>query len=528
MNAVDARDLFRVYSTSEGDAVALQGLSLTVGAGELVAVLGPSGAGKSTLLRLLAGFDRPSAGTLLVLGVDVGKLQGRALARYRARMLGYADQHYEHALAPDLTARENVGLRLRLRGETTRVARTRADELLEQVGLADRRDARPAELSGGEQQRVALATALTIAPPLLLLDEPAGELDATNANVVYSVVSERARAHRCTTVLVSHDPESTRIADRTIRIRDGRVSEETLRHGAADTIVVGRGGWLRLPEDYLRHVGIRDRATAHLEDDRIVVDATQGGMPAPTGDGSGPAAPPPEPRPQVRPRRGLETVRLEAVTKSYGWGETASVPIDSLSARLEAGRLYALTGPSGSGKTTLLNLLAGLELPTAGRIHVAGTEITGLERTARARFRRDTIALLAQQGGLIGFLSARENVELALALRGHRVDETSAVEPLVTVGLADRLAQRADRLSSGEQVRVSLARALAARPALLLADEPTARLDTANALNVTALLARIAAESGATVVCATHDPLIVEQADAEVPLGSGTYSVSPR
>ena len=528
MNAVDARDLFRVYSTAEGDAVALQGLSLRVDAGELVAVLGPSGAGKSTLLRLLAGFDRPSAGTLLVLGADVGKLQGRALARYRARMVGYADQHYEHALAPDLTARENVGLRLRLRGETARFARNRADELLEQVGLADRRHARPAELSGGEQQRVALATALTVAPPLLLLDEPAGELDAANAHLVYSVVSDLARAHRCTTVLVSHDPESTRIADRTIRIRDGRVSEETRRDGATDTIVVGRGGWLRLPEDYLRHAGIRDRATASLEQDRIVVEATRTGGSTPTGDGSRPEAPPRETRPPSRPRHGPETVRLDAVTKSYGSDETASVPIAGLSATLEAGRLYALTGPSGSGKTTLLNLLSGLELPTAGRIHVAGTEITGLDRTGRARFRRETIALLAQQGGLIGFLSARENVELGLALRGLRDDETAAVEPLLAVGLADRLAQRVDRLSSGEQVRVSLARALAARPVLLLADEPTARLDTANALNVTALLARVAAESGATVVCATHDPLIVEQADAEVPLGSESYSVSPR
>ena len=161
--AVEVEDVFRVYATDEGTAAALQGLSLTVHEGEIVAVLGPSGSGKTTLLRILAGLDRPSAGRVRVAGVDLRRLRGRGLDRYRSRRLGYADQRYTQALAPELTAGELVSLRLALAGESPRERRRRATELLGQVGLEDRLDAYPHELSGGEQQRVALCAALPTA-----------------------------------------------------------------------------------------------------------------------------------------------------------------------------------------------------------------------------------------------------------------------------------------------------------------------------------------------------------------------------
>src|SRR5262249_57547314 len=144
-------DLFRIHQTAEGDAAELQGLSLVVRDGETVTVLGPSGSGKSTFLRILAGLDRPSAGTVRVLGVELAKLPARDVARYRTRTVGYADQHYARALAPELTARELVGLELGLAGATAAERERRADELLERIGLTEKREARPAELSGGGQ-----------------------------------------------------------------------------------------------------------------------------------------------------------------------------------------------------------------------------------------------------------------------------------------------------------------------------------------------------------------------------------------
>ena len=172
MSAVEARDVFRLYSSPEGTSVALQGLTLDVEDGELLVVFGPSGSGKSTLLRILAGLDRPSAGTVSVLGHDLRTLRGHALDEYRSRTLGYADQHYARALAPELTARRLVGLRLALLGVRQAERDGIADRLLERVGLLDRAEALPRELSGGQQQRVAICAALAHRPRLFIADEP--------------------------------------------------------------------------------------------------------------------------------------------------------------------------------------------------------------------------------------------------------------------------------------------------------------------------------------------------------------------
>jgi putative ABC transport system ATP-binding protein len=155
-------------------------------------------------------------------------------------------------------------------------------------------------------------------------------------------------------------------------------------------------------------------------------------------------------------------------------------------------------------------------LPDAGAVRVLGTEVNALGAEARADFRRRHVALIRQEAGLVAFLSARENLELTLALRGR--EDGNPDDELEAVGLARRTTQRVTRLSAGEQTRVDIARALAAKPMLLLADEPTARLDQSNALAVTNLLAALAAETGAAVVCATHDPIVSEQADTELRL----------
>jgi ABC-type lipoprotein export system ATPase subunit len=173
-------------------------------------------------------------------------------------------------------------------------------------------------------------------------------------------------------------------------------------------------------------------------------------------------------------------------------------------------------GPSGSGKSTLLHLLAGLDLPTSGEVHVLDAPISQLDATRRALVRREHIGLVTQGTDLVPFLTALESVELALAMRG--APTAGAAATLASVGLEELAQQRVSRLSMGERQRVAVARALAARPRLLLADEPTARLDEANARAVGALFAELAATTGAAIVCATHDPVLIEHARAEVPL----------
>jgi ABC-type lipoprotein export system ATPase subunit len=498
--AIDVREAFRIHRLGGATSVALQGLTLQVEEGEIVVVLGPSGSGKTTLLRTVAGFDTLSAGVARVLGVDVGALGAGAAARFRAKNLGLLDQHYARALSPDLTCVHTVGLGLELLGTPRRDARAAAAALLDRVGLGDRLEAQPGELSGGEQQRVALCAALTHRPRLLLADEPAGELDAANAEVVYALILELAREQGTTALVVSHDEAAASIADRLVYVRDGRVVEEA-RPGLRSSLVVTAPGWVRLPDPVLEALGSPSRLHAEQTDAGVVLstDALDHELDVPA-----PAML------HERATPGDVVAELRGVVKRFERAVLAGV-----SASFRAGTLTAVVGRSGSGKTTLLHLLAGLDRPTEGEVLVQGRGIAGLSRAETAAVRREHVALITQEPGLVPHLSARENVELGLLVRGLEGDAEAA---LVEVGLGARLDHRADRLSAGERQRVAIARALAAQPVLLLADEPTARLDQSNARAIAELLAKLAHEHGTAVVCATHDAVVIEQADATLEL----------
>jgi ABC-type lipoprotein export system ATPase subunit len=499
---VDARELFAVYPSATGGVAALQGLTLAVEADEICVVLGPSGSGKTTLMRVLAGLARPSAGSLVVADVDLPHASSRELGRYRRDVLGYADQHYWRALAGELTVEELIGLPLGLAAAPLAARRARASELLERVGLLDRATAHPRELSGGEQQRVAVCAALAHRPRLLIADEPTGDLDAEAAREVHALLAELVSEHRSSAIVVSHDPASTAIADRVVHIRDGRVSEE--RQGELETAVVGTGGWLRIPEETLRAAGIHDRATIVLGDDSVALHPVAG------RDGAAP-----EPTAQVEGVRG-EVLETRGVSRRYG----AQVALDGLDVTFLPGELSVVVGPSGSGKSTLLALLAGLDVPDEGEVRLGDSVVSALDRGERAALRRDRIAVVGQAPGLSGFLSARENVELGLALRGVPGDEAAGrtADALAAVGLAPHAERRVDLLSAGQRERVALARAFAARTPIVIADEPSSRLDAVTTVEIGTLLAELAHGTGTTVVCATHDPLLIGLADREVRL----------
>jgi putative ABC transport system ATP-binding protein len=204
------------------------------------------------------------------------------------------------------------------------------------------------------------------------------------------------------------------------------------------------------------------------------------------------------------------------VSRSYG----EQVALDRLDARFLPGELSVVVGPSGSGKSTLLALLAGLDVPDAGEVVLGDVVVSSLDRAARAVLRRAFVAVVGQAPGLSSFLTARENVELGLALRGVEAGEARdrAADALAAVGLATHAERRVDLLSAGQRERVALARAFAARTPVVIADEPTSRLDAATTVEIGALLAELAHGTGTTVVCATHDPLLIGQADREVRL----------
>jgi len=513
--AIDLREAFRLHSSTGGTAVALQGLTLQVEEGEIVVVLGPSGSGKTTLLRTVAGFDDLSAGSIHVLGTDVGDLGPGAAARFRARNLGLLDQHYARALSPDLSCVHTVALSLELLGSPRAEARSAAAALLERVGLGGRLEDRPGTLSGGEQQRVALCAAVAHRPLLLLADEPAGELDAESAETVYGLIAELVRERGATALVVSHDEAAADIADRLVYVRDGRVVEEG-RPRERTSLVVTDPGWVRLPDPLLDALGSPSRLRADLRGGELVLgsaSASTSGTGRPVTLAAGPS-------------RGRGVVaEVRGVVRRFSGAEHPV--LDDLSRTFESGTFTAVVGRSGSGKTTLLHLLAGLDRPDEGVVLVKGHDIGSASRSETALLRREHVALVTQEPGLVPHLTAQENVELGLLVRGATDGAAArAAKALADVDLGARVDHRADRLSAGERQRVAIARALAVRPALLLADEPTARLDQANAKAVGELLARLARESGAAVVCATHDAAVIEQADSELLLAARAASVA--
>jgi len=219
---IELRNLSRRLPSGDRILTILDGVNLALPAGEFTAVLGPSGSGKSTLLALMAGLDRPSAGEVLIDGVPIHGMSEDQLALLRRHKIGFVFQTFQ--LLANLTARENVLLPL----ELVRVADAgaRADELLASVGLEDRGHHYPSQLSGGEQQRVALARAFATRPPILLADEPTGNLDGTTGRRVLEILLDLRRRYGTTLVLVTHDPGVASLADRLIHLRDGRIERQ--------------------------------------------------------------------------------------------------------------------------------------------------------------------------------------------------------------------------------------------------------------------------------------------------------------
>jgi putative ABC transport system ATP-binding protein len=214
----------------------LKGIDLSIPSGQFVAIVGASGSGKSTLLGLLAGLDTPSQGEIFLDGTPIHNLEEAALSAVRGQKLGFVFQSYQ--LIPTLTALENVLLPFELNKPGDGIPKAR--KLLEQVGLAERADHYPVQLSGGEQQRVALARAFIVDPPIVMADEPTGNLDSINGQKVLELLLSRNRDAGTTLVLVTHDPQVAALAHRTIVIKDGMVVEDTVREPAAAAVQVAR------------------------------------------------------------------------------------------------------------------------------------------------------------------------------------------------------------------------------------------------------------------------------------------------
>jgi ABC-type lipoprotein export system ATPase subunit len=288
---VVAENLVKIFKTAEVEVVALQGLDLVVKAGELIAIIGNSGSGKSTLLNIIGGLDIPSAGRIEVAGIDLAKLSGKDFIRYRRETVGFVWQNVARNLVPYLSALQNVEIPMLLARKENRHAR--ATELLQLLGLAHRMHTKLGDLSGGEQQRVAIAIGMANLPRLLLADEPTGNVDSRTATTIFQAFRSMNANYGVTVVIVTHNRGIARAVDRVVAIRDGRTSSEFIRKAVNAEVLEGigsiadpqspdtheelavldRAGRLQLPREYLEALGLsgQDKIKVELEGDRIVL-----------------------------------------------------------------------------------------------------------------------------------------------------------------------------------------------------------------------------------------------------------------
>ncbi len=307
---VTCENLVKIYTATDLEVVALQGLDLEIAPGEMVALVGASGSGKTTLLNLLGALDSPSAGRCIVAGNDLTRINDLQRTNYRCFTAGHVWQQSGRNLLPELSVAENIALPQMLGGANAKARSARTRDLMARTGIERLAEKKPNQISGGEQQRAAICVALANAPALLLADEPTGELDSTTAGEVLDLLRELNRELGLTILIVTHDVTVASGADRTIAIRDGRTSTETVRRdaplaaagigsaaGAAsaviglpsqthrESILIDRVGRLQLPHEALTRVAFNGRADVRILDDHVEIWPEEGaaeGLAAPS------------------------------------------------------------------------------------------------------------------------------------------------------------------------------------------------------------------------------------------------------
>ena len=460
--AVRCQGVVRTYRTPTGEVRALRDVSATLPTGVVSAVVGPSGSGKSSLLRLIAGLDRPTDGSIDVMGVEVGRASSRMRRAVRRSTVGYVFQRPSDNLLAHLTVADHLRLAARS-GHSDDDGSATAEAL----GIGHRLAHRPDELSGGEQQRVAVAQALASGASVIVADEPTAELDSDSADAVLERIAALSR-RGVTFVLATHDRSVMAIAGH----------ELALEHG----VVAGTAAHPTETLQTLDRPALRWPATA--AEGRWLLD---------------------DPGPSLR---------LQGVSKVFGTGQDAVHALDEVDLVAAAGEVVGVVGRSGSGKTTLLNVAAGWDVPDAGIV----------ERPGASHPRWADVAVVPQHLGLMDELTVRENVEYPARLAGVLADRVDLVDDLLEqLGLSGLQRRPPRETSLGEQQRTAVARAAVLGPALIVADEPTAHQDAAWAAAVLRTLADTAL-AGSCCLIATHDPDVLASVDRSILIVDGRVS----
>lgn len=493
---IQMRDVVKAYATGEGSFVALKDVNFNIEAGEFLGITGKSGAGKTTLLNMISGVSKLTSGEVRFFGngngssahgISIHTLGEDKLALWRGQNLGIIYQSFE--LMPTLNLVENVMMPPDFLGSyRPRTSKARALELLDLVEIVEHAYKIPAHISGGQKQRVAIARALVNDPPLIIADEPTGNLDSITAETIFRIF-EKLVSQGKTIVMVTHDESLAPRFSRRFHIVDGVVSYSPQNGTDSASHVLGDP--------------VAPQSVA------VVLDND-----APCGEIE---------IEDIHPQQNHPAIVLRAVDKVYENAAGKFVALKNINMQLNYGQFISIVGKSGCGKSTLLNMITGIDHPTAGEIIVGNQHIYKMSESQRSLWRGRNMGVVFQFFQLLPTLTLLENTMLPMdycKVYSFNERPDRAMELLKMVGLEEQSHKLPAAVSSGQQQSAAIARALATDPSIILADEPTGNLDSKSADNILNIFERLASR-GKTILIVTHDASITQRTDQTIILSDG-------
>jgi ABC-type lipoprotein export system ATPase subunit len=510
------RNLVKVYETGAGGFTAIDGINLDIHRGEFLGVIGRSGAGKTTLLNLISGVSELTSGEVLFharlngnqweqrKAVAVHGMSENELAVWRGNNLGIVYQSFE--LMPQLNLVKNIMLPQDFLGTyRPRISQEHALELLDRVELTEHAYKLPAHTSGGQKQRIAIARALVNDPPVIIADEPTGNLDTVTAETIFRIFEALVEQGK-TIILVTHDNSLAGRFSRRVYISDGEIVDS---YEQSAFVPAEPSGSSQVSESVAVATrtgpGCRDQEESANTEQRKRQGNNGPAVQASEFDGDNAA------------------IVLRNVTKTYVNAAGEFPALKGVNLKMSYGQFISIVGKSGCGKSTLLNMLTGIDHPTSGEVIVGGQNVYEMSESQRALWRGRNVGIVFQFFQLLPTLTLLENTMLPMDYCDvYRTNERPerAMELLAMVGLEEQAHQLPASVSSGQQQSAAIARALATDPAIIVADEPTGNLDSRSADAILRLFGELA-DQGKTILLVTHDPSFTKATDQTVILSDG-------
>ena len=541
---IDCEDVIKIYSDPETNVriAALRGIDLKINKGEIVSIVGPSGSGKSTLIKILAGIEAISSGEARVGEFELEKMTLKDLLNYRLKSVGLVHQFPERTLFLTGSVWDNMTFSSSLSSKNLTQNKQENNEILKTLGIDHLRNRRVSLLSGGEMIRTAIACMLAKKAKLLLCDEPTGQLDSVNTEIVKNTLRQISREYDTTILVVTHDPRFLTGVDRTCEIYSGRVSSlynaEESALASTDEFPLEFIGQLdssqnvRVPREVYSLLQLNTKVKFSISKDSVVeIKHPEGLIPK---------------KPELKELRKQKKLKIEDLPKDYFASKDVIIKATDISKiytyksleipavtnvdmQIYSGELVFIIGPSGSGKTTLIKVVTGMEPSSSGEIQVLGEELHKLNDAHRAKFRRKNLGIVSQLGDLHPNITVRKNLFLKKLLSGDFVflkkyPQTEIDDILEMFQITHRQESYPLEISGGELQRASLAIAKYGEPRILLLDEPTANMDGELAENVMEQLYQIHQQLGSTLIITTHDINLVRDGTRVIELKDGKIS----